>query len=96
MLKENNVRTGFFDVEQFEAVRKNLSDDLRPMVTFDYITGWRIPSEVLKLRWAQVDFTAGTVRLEPGTTKNDEGRVYFPLLGNYEHSWRRRERRPSY
>jgi integrase len=79
MLKENNVRKGFFELEQFEAVRKNLSDDLRSMVSFAYITGWRIPSEVLKLRWAQVDFNAGIVRLEPGTTKNDEARVFpFP------------------
>jgi integrase len=30
----------------------------------------------LKLRWAQVDFSAGIVRLEPGTTKNDEARVF--------------------
>ena len=27
------------------------------------------------LRWSQVDFEAGVVRLEPGTTKNDEGRT---------------------
>jgi hypothetical protein len=28
MLKENNVRTGFFEPEQFESIRKNLSKDL--------------------------------------------------------------------
>jgi len=42
------------------------------------ITGWRINSEVLTLQWRQVDFNAGTVRLDPGTTKNGEGRV-FPM-----------------
>jgi integrase len=61
MLQENNVRKGFFEREQFEAVRKHLPDDLRPMITFAFITGWRIPSEVLKLQWRQVDFQAGTV-----------------------------------
>ncbi len=35
-------------------------------------------SEVFPLRWTQVDFPAGEVRLEPGTTKNDEGRT-FPI-----------------
>lgn len=78
MLKENNVRTGFFEREQFESVRNHLSEDLGPMVTFAYITGWRIYSEVMPLRWPQVDFEAGRVRLEPGTTKNDEARE-FPL-----------------
>ena len=76
MLKENNVRKGFFDLEQFESVRKRLSPDVQPMVTFAYITGWRIRSEVRFLEWAQVDFQAGIVRLEPGTTKNDEARVF--------------------
>ena len=54
-----------------------------PVVLFADFTGWR-KSEVLGLRWHQVDFAAGTVRLEPGTTKNDEGRMFpfgeFPEL----------------
>jgi integrase len=76
MLEEDNVRKGFFEREQFQAVRGHLRDYLRPMVTFAYITGWRIPSEVLTLQWRQVDFEAGTVRLEPGATKNREGRMF--------------------
>ena len=51
---------------------------IRPVVTFAYITGWRIASEVLSLEWRQVDFRAGEVRLDPGTTKNDDGRT-FPM-----------------
>ena len=43
------------------------------------MTGWRI-GEAKALNWRQVDFCAGTVRLEPGTTKNDEGRT-FPFTG---------------
>src|SRR2546425_9225307 len=46
------------------------------VVEFAYLTGWRIPSEVLRLTWAQVDFQAGVVRLEPRGTKNDEGRTF--------------------
>ena len=65
MLAENNVRTGFFDREQIDSVIGHLPEALRPMVTFAYITGWRIPSEVLTLQWRQVDLEAGTVRLDP-------------------------------
>jgi integrase len=81
MLEEHNVRAGFFEREQFDAVRKHLPADLQNVATFAYITGWRVPSEVLPLQWRQVDFKAGTVRLEPDTTKNDEGRTFpFDLL----------------
>jgi integrase len=50
---------------------------MRPIVTFAYVTGWRINSEVLPLQWRQVDLKAGEVRLDPGTTKNMEGRVFY-------------------
>lgn len=78
-LDERNVRTGFFEAEQFLAVRRHLPAEVQPVVTFAYLTGWRVQSEVLRLQWPQVDFRAGVVRLEPGTTKNDEGRL-FPLI----------------
>ena len=35
--------------------------------------GWRL-SELLNLKVGQVDVTARTIRLEPGTTKNKDGR----------------------
>jgi integrase len=78
MLKEGSPRSGFFEREQFETVREHLPADLRPVVTFAYLTGWRVPSEVLTLTWAQVSFADGAIRLEPGTTKNDEPRE-FPM-----------------
>jgi integrase len=74
-LVENNARTGFFEPEQFESVRAHLPAFLRPLASFMYITGWR-RSEVVGLEWRQVDFHAGEVRLDPGTTKNDEGRTF--------------------
>lgn len=58
-------------------MRRRLPEPFRPVVTFAYVTGWRVPSEVLTMTWNRVDFQAGTVRLEPGTTKNDEARVFF-------------------
>jgi integrase len=78
MLQEDNVRAGFFEHAQFVSVRQHLPADLQPIATFAYYTGWRINSELLTLQWHQVDLKAGSVRLEPGTTKNREGRT-FPL-----------------
>jgi integrase len=74
MLRENNTRTGFFERDAFEVVRSKLPDWLRPLVTFQYLTGWRT-GETVTLQWKQVDFKTGVVRIEPGTTKNREGRV---------------------
>ncbi len=77
MLRENNVRAGFFEREQYLSVIAHLPEAMRPVVTFAYVTGWRINSEVLPLEWRQVDLKAGEVRLDPGTTKNMEGRVFY-------------------
>lgn len=75
-LHEDNVRTGFFEAEAFLTVLRHLPEYLQPVATFAYVTGWR-KDEILTLTWRQVDFEAGTVRLEPGTTKNREGRTIF-------------------
>jgi integrase len=75
LLKEDNVRVGFFERDQLEAVLRLLPDAIRPVAIFGAATGWRV-SEVLSLTWRQVDFTAGMIRLEPGTTKNLEGRLF--------------------
>jgi integrase len=73
-LQENNVRTGFFEEEAFRAILAELPESLKPVVLFDYYFGWR-KQEILGLTWRQVDMAAGTVRLEPGTTKNKDGRL---------------------
>jgi integrase len=61
---------------QYEAVRAHLPAYVQPVVTFAFLTGWRVRSEVLTLQWRQVDFKAGIVRLDPGSTKNQEGRPF--------------------
>lgn len=76
-LKEGAPRRGFFEREQYEAVRRYLSPDLQVAVALEYAFGWRCQSEVLTLQRRQLDVEAGTLRLEPGTTKNDEGRVVY-------------------
>jgi len=76
-LKEADPRQGFFEGHQFVAVRKRLPVDLQVAVTIAYTFGWRTQSEILTLTLAQVDFEAGTLRLEPGATKNEEGRLAY-------------------
>lgn len=83
MLQEDNVRRGFFEPEQFDSVRVKLPEPLRPLVTFAYLTGWRLASEILPLEWRQVDWNGKVVRLDPGSTKNREGRT-FPFTGALE------------
>ncbi len=82
MLKEDNVRQGFFEPEQFQSVLDKLPERLKPLARAAYITGWR-KGELITLRWPQVDFTARCVRLEPGTTKNREARQ-FPFTDGLE------------
>jgi integrase len=74
-IEVRNVRQGFFEESDLRRVVASLPADLRPLVLFGFYTGWR-KSECSTLRWAQVDLKAGTVRLEPGTTKNGQGRVF--------------------
>ncbi len=79
-IEVRNVRTGFFSETEFQALLSHLPEQVKPVVEFLWLTGWR-KTEGLTLEWRQVDWNAKTVRLEPGTTKNDEGRT-FPF-GNY-------------
>jgi integrase len=76
-LKEAAPREGFFEREQFEAVRRHLTEDLRVAVTIAYTFGWRTQSEVLTLERRHVDLDVGTLRLDPGSTKNDDGRLVY-------------------
>jgi integrase len=75
MLQESNARQGFFERDQLDAVSRHLPEAVRPVALFAFITGWRV-SEILGLTWRQGDLGASTVRLEPGTTKNGEGRTF--------------------
>ncbi|MBC8458303.1 MAG: tyrosine-type recombinase/integrase, partial [Deltaproteobacteria bacterium] len=76
MLKESNVRQGFFEHPEYSAVKDALPDYLKGYVTFAYFIGWR-KDEISSLTWSQVDRKNGIVRLEPGETKNDESRTVY-------------------
>jgi integrase len=78
MLQEHNARTGFFERADFDAVLARLPADLKAVFAVAYVTGWRVKSEILMRKWAHVDLQSGWLRLEPGETKNLEGRQ-FPI-----------------
>lgn len=75
-LKEAPPREGFFERAQYEAVRRRLKPDLQAAVAIAYRYGWRV-QEILGLERRHLDLEAGTLRLDPGTTKNDEGRLVY-------------------
>jgi integrase len=74
-VKVDNARKGFFEPADFAKVEQHLPVALRPYMRFLYLTGWRA-GEARALTWADVNLDVGIVRLEPGTTKNGEGREF--------------------
>jgi integrase len=70
-LEEAAPREGFFERGQYDAVRRRLKPDLQVAVAIACAYGWRMQSEVLTLERRQLDVDAGTLRLDPGTTKKD-------------------------
>lgn len=80
-LKEAAPRSGFFEYADFLKLRDHLPDYLKGFTTFAYLTGMR-RSEIVSLRWDQVDLFEGWIHLKAGTTKNDQARdlPIFPEL----------------
>jgi integrase len=78
LLHEANARKGFFEEDQFRAVLWHLPEYLKTVVQVAYLTGWRVDSEILTRKRSHLDLKAGWMRLEPGESKNQQGRM-FPL-----------------
>jgi len=76
LLKEAPPRSGFFEWEAFQLVLRHLPARIKPIALLAYELGWRL-REVLGLQWHQINLDEGWVRLAPGTTKNDEGRIAY-------------------
>jgi integrase len=73
-LREADPREGFVTREQFNAISRHLPVELQVPALVAFTLGWR-KREVLSLRPRQLNLQVGTLRLEPGKTKNREGRL---------------------
>lgn len=73
--RESNPRAGFLDGAQYAQLAA-ASDSLwlRTFIALAFSFGWRA-GELMGLRVRQVDLAERTIRLEPGSTKNGEGRT---------------------
>ncbi len=76
-IRVQNARQGFFEPADLAAALPHLPPYLRPFIETAYITGWR-RGDLVNLRWRDVDWDAGELRLWRGKTKNDEPRR-FPI-----------------
>jgi integrase len=87
-LAEAPPRSGFFEREHYEAVRRELAKGARPRdarpdlavaVTLYHAYGWRL-DEVLELEARNVNLTEGehgSLRLDVGSTKSGDGRIVY-------------------
>jgi integrase len=74
LLKENNVREGFVERSQYEAVAAHLPQELSDFARFAFLTGWR-RKEVATLTWGDVDVEGRVIRLRGSAAKNGKGRM---------------------
>lgn len=83
MLKENNVRRGYVNQNQFDTLAEHLPRYIRYYVRFCYLTGMR-REEVAGLTWANLNKEKLEIRLEGTSTKSGEPRI-IPLVGEIKN-----------
>lgn len=83
MLKEDNIRTGFYSHEEYISILGRLPDYLKGIFTVGYYTGMR-REEIISLQWEQVNIFDRTITLEAGKTKNDKARILYLTGDLYE------------
>ncbi len=75
-LKEYNIRSGFFEHEDFLALRGALPDYAQVAATLAYYSGMRM-GEVCSLQWRQINWTEGKLFLQAQDTKTNTPRVLY-------------------
>src|SRR5262245_15308518 len=75
--ESGNVREGFLEPPEFEAVCALLPDYLQDATRFAYLTGWRVGA-IRALEWRDVDLRARTLLLRAAHAKNKRAKL-LPL-----------------
>jgi integrase len=88
--EKDNVRKGFFEKSELEALLPYLPEPLDDMARFAFATGWR-RGELLSLRWE----TVSNEEIRLGSTKNGEPRS-LPLDAELEELIKRRRKAREY
>jgi len=73
-LTENAPRSGFVEMGDYQRLYDALPAFLRPVLGLAFWTGMR-RGEILNLKWDQIDFIGGTIRLKADETKNGFART---------------------
>jgi integrase len=76
MLKESNIRKGFFEFPEHLAIKSALPSYLKPVVSLAFHSGWR-KEEILSRTIDKLNMNERTLTLAPGETKNEEGRTFY-------------------
>jgi integrase len=79
LFREDNVRTGFLSEEQYQALLRALPWYLKPLLVNAYHVPCRF-GELTNLFLTQLDFEHNEIVLNPGETKNRDGR-HMPMIG---------------
>jgi integrase len=92
-LAENNIRQGFFEPGEFNAVVAALPEYLKDFTRFAYLCAWR-KGQIASLTWADVDREAGVIIARAEHVKN--GRAHKIVLEGdlqemIERRWAARE-----
>ena len=85
LLRANNKRDRWLRDDEEARLFKTLPVWLRPLVTVALHTGMR-KSELLKLRWVDVSFTAGTIAIRDPKSREDEHVVMNETVRRTLHS----------
>ena len=71
LLPENNARQDFLDWADFQAVRAEMPENMRDVVTFMYLSSWR-SGQVVAMEWRDVNMKDRVVTARGETTKSGE------------------------
>jgi integrase len=77
--ESGNVREGFLEPAEFEAIAAQLPPYLEDAARFAYLTCWRIGA-IRALEWPALDLRARTLQLRAAAAKNKRAKV-LPLSG---------------